>query len=80
MKALKTFSISCLAFFTAFYAHSQIVADKTNKIKLNFSNTEVKTILPEMSAEFLARMAEGKSISSVNLNVNDDGTIKYEIS
>ena len=52
MKTLKTFSISCLAFFTAFYAHSQIVADKTNKIKLNFSNTEVKTILPEISWEY----------------------------
>ena len=52
MKTLKTFSISCLAFFTAFYAHSQIVTDKTNKIKLDFSNTEINTILPEITWEY----------------------------
>ncbi len=52
MKTLKTFSICCLAFFTAFYAHSQIVADKTNKIKLDFSNPEINTILPEITWEY----------------------------
>jgi len=52
MKALKTFSIYCLAVLASYYAQSQIVADKTNKIKLNFSNPEVNTILPEITWEY----------------------------
>ena len=32
-----------------------------------------------MSAEFLARMAEGKTIREVRITVADDETFRYEI-
>jgi hypothetical protein len=34
--------------------------------------------LPEMSAEFLARMAEGQAIESVHVSLNPDGAFRYE--
>jgi len=37
-------------------------------------------MLPQLSAEFLARMADGHSISNVRINLNDDGEFAYEIS
>jgi len=37
------------------------------------------TLLPEMSAEFLSRMAEGKTISSVKIGVDKDGKFEYVI-
>ena len=38
-----------------------------------------KTLLPELSAEFLSRMSEGGAIDSVNITVGDDGQYVYEI-
>jgi type VI secretion system protein VasG len=38
-----------------------------------------KTLLPELSAEFLSRMSEGDSIDSVKIDVGDDGQFAYEI-
>lgn len=38
-----------------------------------------KTLLPEMSAEFLSRMAEGGAITSVEIGVNEDGAFSYSI-
>ena len=38
-----------------------------------------KTLLPEMSAEFLGRLAEGLPINSVNVTVGADGEISYQI-
>jgi type VI secretion system protein VasG len=37
------------------------------------------TLLPEMSSEFLSRMAEGRSISSVKIAVDKDGKFEYVI-
>jgi type VI secretion system protein VasG len=37
------------------------------------------TLLPEISREFLARMAEGKIISSAHVNVDKDGNFVYQI-
>ncbi len=37
------------------------------------------TLLPEMSGEFLARMAAGESVSRVHVGVGDGGGFKYEI-
>ena len=37
------------------------------------------TLLPELSAEFLSRMAEGKSIASVKVTVDKEGKFAYEI-
>ncbi|MCL4117302.1 UNVERIFIED_CONTAM: hypothetical protein GTU68_002446 [Idotea baltica] len=38
-----------------------------------------KTLLPELSAELLARMAEANEVKSVTVNVGDDGNFAYEI-
>ena len=38
------------------------------------------TLLPELSGEFLARMAEGASIASAKIDVNGDGGFEYTIS
>ena len=37
------------------------------------------TLLPEISREFLARMAAGDAITSVRVSVKDDGQFAYEI-
>lgn len=37
------------------------------------------TLLPEISREFLARMAAGQPISSVRVSVNGDGQFAYQI-
>ena len=46
----------------------------------NVDHILTRTVLPELSAEFLSDMAEGKVITSVNMTVSDDGNFKYEIS
>jgi type VI secretion system protein VasG len=46
----------------------------------NVDNIISRTVLPELSAEFLGKMAEGKTIKGVNLTVDKDGGFKYEIS
>ena len=38
-----------------------------------------RTLLPEMSAEFLGRMAEGQSVSGVNVGVDASGQFTYRI-
>ncbi|MGH7199067.1 MAG: type VI secretion system ATPase TssH, partial [Planctomycetaceae bacterium] len=37
------------------------------------------SLLPEMSAEFLSRMADGQGIAAVTISVDGDGRFKYEI-
>jgi len=39
-----------------------------------------RTVLPEMAAEFLSRMAEGKTISGVDVGVDPDGNFQYLLS
>jgi type VI secretion system protein VasG len=45
----------------------------------NVDHILTRTVLPDMSGEFLARMAEGKSISSVNVRVGEGGAFLYDI-
>ena len=45
----------------------------------NVDNILSKTLLPEMSAEFLGRLGEGHAISAVNVTVNDKEEFVYEI-
>ncbi len=45
----------------------------------NIDHILTKTLLPQMSAEFLGRMAEGKTIRDVRITVADDETFRYEI-
>ncbi len=61
----------------------QLVADRCTEVDTGARNVDHilnKTLLPELSAEFLARLADNKPISSVNLAVSDDGKFIYEIS
>lgn len=45
----------------------------------NVDHILTRTLLPELSAEFLARMAEGDVITSVNISVGDSGEFVYKI-
>lgn len=44
----------------------------------NVDHILTRTLLPEMSAEFLARMAEGQAIQSVNVAMGTDRNFRYE--
>jgi type VI secretion system protein VasG len=44
----------------------------------NVDHILTRTLLPELSAEFLARMADGQPISRVNVALNPDGAFRYE--
>jgi type VI secretion system protein VasG len=45
----------------------------------NVDHILTRTLLPELAAEFLARMAEGKAIREVKILVADDETFRYEV-
>ncbi|MEO8053545.1 MAG: type VI secretion system ATPase TssH [Acidobacteriota bacterium] len=44
----------------------------------NVDHILTRTVLPEMSGEFLARMAEGRTMSRVRISVGDGGNFRYE--
>ncbi len=46
----------------------------------NIDHILTKTLLPELSAEFLSSLSEGKAITAVNLSLDGDGKFNYEIS
>jgi type VI secretion system protein VasG len=45
----------------------------------NVDHILTRTLLPEISREFLARMAAGESVERVHVGVTDTGDFKYEI-
>ncbi|MGE0758662.1 MAG: type VI secretion system ATPase TssH [Pirellulaceae bacterium] len=45
----------------------------------NVDHILTRTLLPQMAAEFLARLADGKAIAGVEIAVQDDGTFQYNI-
>ncbi|MEO1498467.1 MAG: type VI secretion system ATPase TssH [Planctomycetota bacterium] len=45
----------------------------------NIDHILTKTLLPELSAEFLSRMAEGEAIEHVGITVGDEGGFEYEL-
>ncbi len=45
----------------------------------NVDSILTKTVLPDLSGEFLARMAEGASISKVHVRVGEGGAFAYDI-
>ena len=60
-----------------------VIAERCTEVDTGARNIDyilTKTLLPEMSAEFLARMAEGRSIEAVKVTLGDDGAFRYEIS
>jgi type VI secretion system protein VasG len=59
------------------------VANRCTEVDTGARNADhilTRSLLPELSAEFLSRMAEGKSIEKVGVTVDGDGQFKYEIS
>ncbi|MBK6406342.1 MAG: type VI secretion system ATPase TssH [Holophagales bacterium] len=46
----------------------------------NVDSILTKTVLPDLSGEFLSRMAEGGTISKVHVRVGDEGKFAYDIS
>jgi type VI secretion system protein VasG len=46
----------------------------------NIDHILTRTLLPELSSEFLARMATGEPIARVHVSVGDDGAFCYQIS
>jgi type VI secretion system protein VasG len=44
----------------------------------NVDHILTRSLLPEMSAEFLSRMADGQTIESVHVSMADDGTFRYK--
>jgi type VI secretion system protein VasG len=46
----------------------------------NVDHILTRSLLPEMSAEFLARMAEGKPIAKIHVSMNADGAFQYDFS
>ncbi len=46
----------------------------------NVDHILTRTLLPELAAEFLARMADDQPISAVKVSLGDDGAFRYEFS
>jgi type VI secretion system protein VasG len=45
----------------------------------NVDHILTRTLLPDLSAECLSRMTEGRPILSIQVGVNGDGTFKYDV-
>jgi type VI secretion system protein VasG len=45
----------------------------------NIDNILSRTVLPELSARILARLAEGHEILQVKVGMNDDGSFRYDV-
>ncbi len=63
----------------------EVIAEIANRCKevesgaRNVDHILTRTLLPEMSGEFLARMATGQTITRVRVRVGDGGRFGYEI-
>ena len=58
------------------------IAARCKEVESGARNVEqiiARTLLPELSARFLARMADGQPISKVNVGVDGGGAFSYTI-
>ncbi len=58
------------------------VANRCKEVESGARNVDhilTRTLLPEMSGQFLARMAAGQSIESAHVSVGDKGDFRYEV-
>ena len=58
------------------------VASRCKEVESGARNVDhilTGTLLPEMAREFLIRMADGKPVQSVNINVGPAGEFLYEL-
>jgi type VI secretion system protein VasG len=59
------------------------IAQRCTEVESGARNVDhilTRTLLPEISREFLARMAEGQAITKVHVSVDGDRAFRYEIS
>jgi type VI secretion system protein VasG len=59
------------------------IAQRCTEVESGARNVDhilTRTLLPEISREFLARMAEGQAIAKVHVSVDGEGGFRYEIS
>jgi type VI secretion system protein VasG len=59
------------------------VASRCTEVESGARNVDhilTRTLLPELSREFLARMAAGQAISKVHVSVGSDGAFQYQVS
>jgi type VI secretion system protein VasG len=66
------------------YDHKVVdeIAGRCKEVESGARNVDhilTRTLLPEMSGEFLSKMAQSVAISRVNVTVGDGGKFKYEI-
>jgi type VI secretion system protein VasG len=45
----------------------------------NIDNILSRTLLPELSAEFLSRLAEGEKVKAAKVSIGDGGAFRYEV-
>ena len=60
----------------------EAIAQRCTEVDTGARNVDhilTRTLLPEMSAEFLARMAEGAAIRGVEVSVGEGGQFAYVI-
>jgi type VI secretion system protein VasG len=58
------------------------IASRCKEVESGARNVDhilTRSLLPEMSQEFLSRMAAGEAISKVHVSVDDRGAFRYEI-
>ncbi|MFN7945846.1 MAG: type VI secretion system ATPase TssH [Blastocatellia bacterium] len=58
------------------------IASRCKEVESGARNVDhilTRTLLPEMSGEFLSRMAEGKAVTRVKVDVGEGGQFSYEI-
>jgi type VI secretion system protein VasG len=59
------------------------IANRCKEVESGARNVDhilTRTLLPEMSGEFLSRMANGQTVSRVYINVVDGGQFSYDVS
>lgn len=58
------------------------IANRCKEVESGARNVDhilTRTLLPEMSGEFLSRMASGASVSRVHVSVGEEGAFRYDI-
>jgi type VI secretion system protein VasG len=58
------------------------IASRCKEVESGARNVDhilTRTLLPELSQEFLTRLASGQGIAKVHVSVGDDGAFRYEI-
>jgi type VI secretion system protein VasG len=59
------------------------IANRCREVESGARNVDhilTRTLLPEMSGEFLSKMASGEAISQVHIGVGEGGRFNYQIS